>query len=160
MAFEKERELERELEQDPRDRRLQFELRAISNLIKRNVDGEGVKDRIDHVTGMHGHVIMYLWENRHRDVFQKDVEEAFSYRRSTASSVISLMEEKGLITRSAVDHDARLKKLGLTERSLELVAIAEADINRVETLMKNGLSPQELELFFRVLDKIKNNLEK
>lgn len=142
------------------ERKLQCEFRVISNLIKRSIDGAGVKDRLDSVTDMHGHIIMFLWKNRERDIFQRDIEEQFSYRRSTASTVISLMEEKGLITRGAVDYDARLKKLTLTDKATELVALVEADMNRIEKQMKCGLSTQELECFFAVLDKIKVNLEK
>lgn len=141
-------------------RTLHGELMCISNLLRRSANASGVKKDVDRVTNMHGFIIGFLYKNRNRDIFQKDIEEAFSYRRSTASAVIGLMEEKGFIERCSVPYDARLKKLVLTERALEIVSAIDNDVCRTEAQMREGISDDELERFFVVLDKIRKNLEK
>ena len=72
------------------------------------------------ITGVNIRIINFLADNSERDIFQRDIEEEFSVRRSTVSKVLSLMEEKNLIRRKTVSGDARLKKLVLTEHGYEV----------------------------------------
>ena len=94
-----------------------------------------------------------------RDVFQRDLEKRFSCRRSTMSNVLSLMEKNGLIERVSVVQDARLKKIVLTDRAVELHRMITDEISDREKRMTEGISEKELECFFKVIDKIKTNLE-
>ena len=93
------------------------ELRSLSHLIYRFIENLPNKKRVESMTGTNGCIIGYLAENSGRDVFQKDIEKAFGITRSTASKVINLMEQKGLVERQSVSCDARLKKIVLTEKS-------------------------------------------
>ena len=136
-----------------------FEIKTLSNLIKRQFDQSSNKKEIDNLTGTNGWVIGYLANNQHRDVFQKDLELEFSIRRSTASKILQLMEKKGFIKREAVEYDARLKKLVLTEKALEVHAIAQQGINQLEEKISKGLTNEEIETFFKIAEKIKKNLE-
>jgi len=108
---------------------------------------------------MHGWVIHYLVENRDRDVFQRDLEEQFTVRRSTATKILQLMERNGLIVRRAVDYDARLKKLELTPKAIELHQKITGEMEALENLLIQGISSEELEAFYQTIDKIKRNLE-
>lgn len=136
-----------------------FEIKTLSNLIKRQFDQSSNKKEIDNLTGTNGWVIGYLANNQHRDVFQKDLELEFSIRRSTASKILQLMEKKGFIKRESVEYDARLKKLVLTEKALEVHAIAQQGINQLEEKISKGLTNEEIETFFKIAEKIKKNLE-
>ncbi|MDU1412569.1 MAG: MarR family winged helix-turn-helix transcriptional regulator [Clostridium sp.] len=136
-----------------------FEIKTLSNLIKRQFDQSSNKKEIDNLTGTNGWVIGYLANNQHRDVFQRDLELEFSIRRSTASKILQLMEKKGFIKREAVEYDARLKKLVLTEKALEVHAIAQQGINQLEEKISKGLTNEEIETFFKIAEKIKKNLE-
>lgn len=138
---------------------LSKEIMCISNLLRRNVEASGIKKTVDKVTNMHGYIIGFLYHNRDRDIFQKDIEEMFSYRRSTASSVMGLMEEKNLIERVSVPYDARLKKIVLTPEALKLAVMIDDDRESLERRMSDGVAKEELESFYTVLDKIKHNLE-
>lgn len=140
-------------------RNLAGELFCVSNLIKRSIESSRVKQKMDNVTGTNGRIIVFLYHNRDRDVFQKDIEEKFSYRRSTASSVISLMEEKGLIERHSVPYDARLKKLTLTDKALELVELVEEDRKSFDKRLCEGITEGELENLYATLEKLRRNLE-
>jgi len=134
------------------------QIMCLSNLIKRNLEGARM-ERDDTVTPMHGFIIGYLSRNCDRDIFQKDIEKTFSYRRSTASTVLGLMEEKGLIERHPVDYDARLKKLVLTEKAKSYAASCDEDGRRLDERITSGITPEEKEELFLILDKIRNSLK-
>ena len=140
------------------NRKIGFELHKTSRLIKRYMDSDAAKSYVDKVTGTHGWAMGYLFHNRDRDIFQKDFEQEFNIRRSTASSILSLMEKNGLIKRESVDYDARLKKITLTEKAIEIQTIVDTAFGRMENMLGQNISDSELEIFFSVLDKICENL--
>lgn len=141
-------------------RRIGFELHRSSRIVKRYMDNDATKSYVDKITGTHGRVIAYLYNNRCRDIFQKDIEKEFDIRRSTASRILALMESNDLIRRENVPGDARLKKITLTDKALELHSAVEDAFFKMETKIKEGLSEEELEIFFRVLDKVNKNMER
>lgn len=141
-------------------KQLGFEIHKTSRLIKRYADSDATKSYVDKMTGTHGWAVGYFYKNRHRDVFQKDFEQEFNIRRSTASSILSLMEKNELIKRETVPYDARLKKITLTQKALDVQAVVNEAFSRFESTMKQNISDEELEIFFSVLNKINNNLER
>lgn len=140
------------------DRRIGFEIRCINNLFKRVVASKKPPE-LDESTGIHGWAIKYLYENRDKEVFQKDFEMQFSIRRSTATNMLKLMESNGLIERLSVPQDARLKKIVLTDKAIKIHKQIEKNIAQFEKQLAKGLSKEELDSFFNILDKIKNNME-
>ena len=139
-------------------RKIGFELHKTSRMIKRYMDSDAAKSYVDKLTGTHGWAIGYLYHNRDRDIFQKDFEQEFNIRRSTASTILTLMEKNGLINRESVDYDARLKKITLTDKAIEIQTFVEASFDRMENMLGQGISDDELEIFFSVLEKICENL--
>lgn len=153
------------------------EIRIVSNLIKRHVDSkivkhtysedadgsetdtEGQEASIDELTGMQSFIIRYLFTNESNEIFQRDIEKKFGIRRSTATKILQLMEKKGLILRENVEYDARLKKLRLTTKAIEVHFKITEDIKAFEAKMRNGLSEEELDMFFDVIEKIKRNIQ-
>jgi DNA-binding MarR family transcriptional regulator len=139
--------------------RIGFEIRTISNLIKREVDHLEEKTYEGAISGTNRYILLHLANNRDRDIFQKDLEEVFLVRRSTMSSILLRMEEKGLLTRTSVDHDARLKKITLTEKGLRLHKQMEHSIDEMEDRLSSGLSPEESKTLLALLEKVRHNLE-
>lgn len=135
-----------------------FEIRSLNNLIKRDVERSDIFNMCK-TTGLHGWAIKYFYDNRENDVFQRDFEERFSIRRSTASKMLGLMEKKGLIERKSVSSDARLKKIVLTEKAVQLHEKITQDIMERDNRLLAGVSPEQLEVFYKVIDIIKANLE-
>ena len=136
-----------------------FVIRTLSNLIKRKIDNSGAKKDVDSLTGTHGWVIGYLCHNMDHDVFQRDLEEKFSIRRSTATAILQLMVKNGLLTREPVAYDARLKKLVLTEKSMEINKMFITVVKQVEQQIVQGITAEELDAFFATAEKMKKNLE-
>ena len=100
-----------------------FKVRTLSVAIKRAFEASKSRSGFE-CTGTHGWVIGYLYDNRDRDVFQRDIEKQFSVRRPTMTEILKLMEKNGLITRQSVSYDARLKKIVLTNKGIEIYKIA------------------------------------
>ena len=135
-----------------------MECRCLSNLVRRKMGETDAIKVSQQLTGMHGYVIGYLYNNQDKQVYQKDLEKRFEMRRSTATQMISLMEKNGLVLRQPVAHDARLKRLLLTDRAIQIHKQVEKEIEKVESLLKEGITQEELQTFFAVMDKVKSNL--
>jgi DNA-binding MarR family transcriptional regulator len=136
------------------------EIRILSNLIKRRVGSSKVIAETDKLTGTHGYMIGYIYHNMDKgDIFQRDLEEEFSIRRSTATGILQLMEKNGLIIRESVDYDARLKKLVLTPKAIAVHEAVMKEFESIESLIARGLTQEEINMFFDIMNKIKQNIE-
>jgi Transcriptional regulators len=136
------------------------EIKIISNLIKRRIGNSRVISDIDKMTGTHGWIIGYLYHNKEKgDIFQRDLEEEFSIRRSTATGILQLMEKNDLIVREQVDYDARLKKLVLTPKAIAIQESLMNEFDKIEAELTNGLTSEEKASFLSTINKMKKNLE-
>ncbi len=136
-----------------------MDIRQLSNLCRRYMDRHSHKQYIDSLTGTNGWIIGYLHSQGNQDTFQRDLEKKFDITRSTASKVINLMISKGLIEHRSVDYDARLKKLVLTDKAKELALLMIQDGDMLEEHLCQGISPKEMEQFFKCLEKMKHNIK-
>ncbi|MDD2214932.1 MAG: MarR family winged helix-turn-helix transcriptional regulator [Oscillospiraceae bacterium] len=138
--------------------RIGFAFRAVNNLIRRYFEFASNKRTVDQATGNNGWIIGYLADNLDRDIYQKDIEKHFTIARSTASKVLSLMAQKGLIQRLPVAADARLKKIILTDKALQIRDIMAQDETNMEEIMLQGFSAAEVEQLLDYLSRMKDNL--
>lgn len=136
-----------------------FAVRRLANAIKRDVEKECNALEIEHVKGVNGWAINYFYENRERDIFQRDFEEKFSIRRSTASRMLKTMEQKGFIERLSVESDARLKKIVLTEKAIQNHEKIIESIKKREKKLRHGIPDGDIETFFKVMKKLISNME-
>ena len=140
-----------------KDKTIGFQIRSIHNLIKRDVEKSKVVQ--GDATTMHAWAIKWFLENSDRDIFQKDFEEHFAIRPSTASKMLTLMEKNGIIVRKSVEYDARLKKISVTQKAVEINDMILKDIEKRENKMIKNISPDDLKIFYKVAGQIKINLE-
>ena len=136
-----------------------YELRSISNLIKRCLYKSAVNAKCDQYSDIQGMIINYLSNNKDKDIFQKDVEEIFTIRRSTVTGILQLMEKNNLITRESVPYDARLKKIVLTELGEKINIHIIKIMDEFEDKITKGISGEELEKFVDIINKLKKNIE-
>ena len=90
-------------------RKIGIDIHRLDNRIRRYVQRSVTQYEMEAVSGTNGRIVRFLSEHADRDVYQKDLESEFGITRSTASRVLRLMEQKGLVERQSVPHDARLK---------------------------------------------------
>lgn len=141
-----------------REQQIGAQLGMLSNLLKRQMACRRQDDEACHVTGMQAMIIHYL-AVAEEDKFQKDVETQFRFRRSTATGILQLMEQHGLLRREPVPQDGRLKRLVLTERARALDEELMQRIRAEEELMREGIREEDLAVWFRVCRQIRANLE-
>ena len=138
---------------------LGYRIKTLSNLMKRNMD-KHFGPQHDRATMMQTWIIGFvqLRDSEGKDTFQKDIEEEFSINRSTTSEMLTLMSKRKLIKRVPVDYDGRLKKIVLTQKSLEIHEWINQTMIQLHEKLTNGLSSEEIEIFMDVIDKMIHNL--
>ena len=140
--------------------RIGYEIKTLDKMIGRAVMNISMKNGMDQVTVMHGWIIAYLYDNQHREIYQKDLETEFRITRSTVTNILQLMEKKGYIERVSVERDARLKKLILTEKAKQIQRQNFIDMhNKLDKQITKDISEEEMEVFLKVMQKMKQNLE-
>ena len=136
-------------------------LKTVNNLMKRSMD-KFFGHKPDRATLMHTWIIGFLQdrEDQGKDTFQKDIEIEFSINRSTTSEMLKLMCKKGMIERIPVSHDARLKKIVLTDQSREFNHQMGNQMRMMHERLVEGLSQEEIETFIVLIDKLIDNIKK
>ncbi|MBR2448353.1 MAG: MarR family transcriptional regulator [Clostridia bacterium] len=136
-----------------------FKVRILANLLKRDIEKSKCELGIELPKGINGWAISYFFDNSDKDIFQKDFENEFSIRRSTASNILKTMEQNGFIKRESVESDARLKKIVLTEKAINIHKSVLRSINEREERLRKGLTAEEAETFLKITDKLIANME-
>lgn len=134
-----------------------YKIRLIHNQVHKTMEFKR-KENEDDLTSMQRWMLGYLHEHEGQDTYQRDIEAAFSVSRATASNMLSVMERKGLIERHSVAHDARLKRLKLTNRARQLFSKADLDMKEMENTLLRGMSRDDILALNRYLDQILSNL--
>ncbi len=128
----------------------------LSRQLKRKTDEYVAKYGI---TGVQCGMISYIYQNsQKKDIFAKDIEKKFDIRRASITGILHNMEKKGLIKREIVDNDARLRRIVLTKKALELRKEIEKAVKKVEKQALEGISKEELETFVTLAKKMSANL--
>ena len=129
----------------------------VSNQMKRRIDQSVTNQKL---TGVQGRVLHYILANVDDHlVFQRDIEEEFNLRRSTATGILQLMERNGVIRRESVDYDARLKSIIPTDEGRTLQARVDKDLQEMENCITQGFSSEEKQTLIRLLRRISQNLQ-
>lgn len=133
------------------------DMREVDNMLHKVLARyrKGKEPRVPPGQGM---LIGFLMNNADKEIFQKDIEAEFDIARSTVTATLDSMERKGYITREAVERDARLKKITLTQKAVESHNRIVADLEQLERAMFKNISAEEADTLFAVMDKIKANL--
>lgn len=134
-----------------------FKIRTLSNLIHWKIN-QMVTEEEETLTASQAWVLGFLVRQGEREVVQKDIEKEFSVRRSTASHMLTLMENNGYIARVSVPQDARMKRIVLTEKGRQAQMRMTDRLNRFELLISEGMSDEEQELFLAMLRRFEQNI--
>ncbi len=100
-----------------------------------------------------------LVESVHHPVYQKDLENEFGLRASTITEMLNALERKELISRIADEQDGRYKKIVFTEKALVMKDLIRQEVEGTESLLLQGISPEEEREFMRIARKMLGNLD-
>lgn len=134
------------------------ELITLNHAIKKRAERELQGDLMK-ISMANGYIMSFLAENRERDIFQKDFEDVLGITRSTASKILSLMEEKGLIERTTVRGDARLKKIVLTPVGDQMLRNMSEAKKNMEKQLRKGFSQEEITRLCDYLNRMRDNMK-
>ena len=132
-------------------------IKVLSNYLNRRLLQIPAFRNQEEITPVQGMLLGFIIEEE-GDVFQKDIEEMFSLRRSTVSGALSSMEKNGLIIREKVAYDARLRKITATKRGEKIHSLIRSELGAIELQIRTGLTEEEMTAFFHTAEKIKRNL--
>lgn len=134
-----------------------FEIRTLSNLLQRKIN-QMVADEEDTLTVHQVWVLKFLVSRGEKETVQRDIEEKFSIRRSTASHMLTLMEHNGYIRRLPVPQDARMKRIVATEKGIEAHERMGDRLRRFEAMLREGMTDEELEEFLCMVRRFEQNI--
>jgi len=141
-----------------KDYNISRELHRLDMHLGRAMEKNALMAEFKDVTGSNGRIIQYLIEHENEPVYQKDIEKAFGITRSTASRVLMLMEQKRLITRTSVSHDARLKQVSLTDVSRAISHKMVQCVESVDDKLLEGFSSEERSQLRAYLERMMANI--
>lgn len=142
-----------------REESITRELKILANMLNRRAEAMIPCELRQEVTEMQGRIIGFLFHSGDRPICQRDVEAEFSITRATASKTLTLMERNGLIIRSSVAGDARLKRLELTDKAVLHMRHIHRGLLQFEALATRGLTEEERTTLLSLLRRIERNLE-
>ena len=112
------------------------------------------------ITGVQSRIMHFILVHcQDGTVFQKDVEDAFSLRRSTTTAILQLMEKNCIIIRESVPYDARLKSLVPTDKAARLDEQVRTRILEIDAMLTRDLSPGQQQLFMEIAAQMARNLD-
>ena len=129
-------------------------MNKLSNKIRRKIDTFASKSEL---SGAQGRALDFILAQTD-DVFQKDIEEEYGLRPPTATELLKKMENNGLIRREVTSYDARLKRIIASDKALKYKEQVVSDLTGLEEVLTAGISPEELDVFFKVAEKMTDNL--
>ena len=133
-----------------------LELKRLMNLIVRYF--HNFADDYD-LSMNHAAIIKYLVKNKDENVYTKDIEKIFNVRSSTTSRMLTLMEFNGLIERIDDKNDTRRKIIKPTKKAIEVVNSINNKLEKVEIKLKENIKKDELDIFFKVVEQMKQNIK-
>ena len=138
-------------------RKIPFEIKILDNMLNRKICENVKKEGISNVSHVQADILSYLYRNKDRIIYQNEVEKKIGVRRSTISGILKTMEKNGLIIRNDSSEDARKKEVSLTLKSIKKHDDLEKKVEIFEKELLKGISYEEKEIFFKVIDKLKDN---
>lgn len=127
-------------------------INILSHKIKRRVGKVSLEYGI---SSMQAKILIFVFqESSKREIFQRDIEEEFDIRRSSVTSVLTLMEKNELINRVSVSEDARLKKLILTDKGVYIYKSIFKEIEEIESIISESLSAEEFDLLWGLIQRL------
>ncbi len=160
MRDKKERKFSSEDERVEEEKRIGYQLKVLDHMFRRYMEANIRKNGFEGMSVINVWIIDYLAHNEEQDIFQKDIEKIFKTGKSSMAGTLKMMEEKGIIKRLAVAGDARLKRVCLTEQGKLYACKMEQERDFMEKKVSEGITEEEMKLFFRIVRKMQDNLSK
>ena len=134
------------------------EIRDIDRIIGKTLTNNNkLKGNLNHTQLQ---ILFYLLRHSDQEVCQKDLEIETHLKKASITGTLDSLQDKGIIERKQSEDDKRKNMIVLSKKALEEKENFETKIRQIEEEIKTNISKDELNDFFKVIDKIKMNLKK
>lgn len=104
-------------------------------------------------------ILLYLIKHENEEVCQKDLEIETHLKKASITGSLDSLEEKGIVIRKQSEDDKRKNIILLSEKTKEAKDRIKEKFNIIEKKIEKDLTDKEIETFYRIIDKIKENLK-
>lgn len=138
-----------------------IKIKKVQSLIRKTIHNSDTFKNNEDLTNVIGWTIGFISRRNAVGVetYQRDVESEFKISRSTATGLLQNMEKLGYLYREVSKVDSRLKRIVLTEKSIELHKKVIMTFEQIEERLLTGFSEVEKEQLFGYLLRLEQNLE-
>ena len=137
------------------------EIKSLNNCMVKKLFTLGKKeDEKFHPRPLQVEIITYLIENKDKTIYQKDIEEKLKISKAAVSDVLNSMESRGIITKEADVCDARRKRIIISKKAIETHDVMMRRLDSLNDCILDGISEDELNIFYKVIEKLKENMKK
>lgn len=109
------------------------------------------------VTQGEAHILAHLRAEGDSTIAQ--LHKAFAHKRSTLTSILDRMAERGWISREADSRDRRTFRVRLTRQGAKVASRIYAHLEKLERSVLRGLSEAEARVFREVLERLEDKAE-
>lgn len=89
----------------------------------------------------------------------KELEQSLHVAQSTVVGIIRRLEQKGFVESFGDSSDRRVKLVRITPAGFSCIAYAEQDMVQAEQKLLSALTETEREIFYVLLQKVRNSLQ-
>lgn len=138
-----------------------IKIKKIKSLIRKAIHNSDTFKNNEELTNVIGWTIGFISRRNAEELetYQKDVEKEFKISRSTATELLQNMERHGYLYREVSSTDLRLKRIVLTEKSIELHKKVVLTFDKIEDRLLLGFTEEEKNQLFDFLLRLERNLE-
>lgn len=134
------------------ERAIIHDLHILANQLLRSADS--IAQKYD-LTAIQFAIVLYMRQIGDKStIIQKDIEKTFKVRASTVSSVVKLLEGKGVIKRCSAPDDGRIKMLVLTEKGQQICDELTTKYSEHENRLRAALTDDEYKMLYVIMDKL------
>ena len=101
-------------------------------------------------------VLRYIEE--HPDCSQREIAEALQVSTPSIANSVKRMQKTGLLTKHTDPVDLRRCSLRITEKGKRLLYESYERMEKVDAAAVEGITPEEMEIFCRCLERVAENL--
>ncbi|NCC63149.1 MAG: MarR family transcriptional regulator [Spirochaetia bacterium] len=134
-------------------------IKTLSHLLFRSMTKTLKLDHSSPQTVVQSHILGYFAHSSRSKIEQKELQKHLCIRRSSMTNILNTMEAEQLIERVGAEYDKRQNLVILTDKAKDRCTEHLLLVKEFETVLRKGITEEELEHFFIVTEKMKQNLE-
>lgn len=141
------------------ERDVGYQLRELGIYIKRYIESVDTDEDSRKMRGIQMWALHYLLNHQEETVVQKDIEEALSIRKSTASKLIDRMLKHGFVETRTSAADRRMKEIFITPAGIAFLDQAHEMKRKMEADLRKNLTQEEVDQLLLIINKIKDAIK-